>query len=158
MSRTDGLTLVELLLCVSLLSLLLCFGLPLYRQHEVVTRQKLFEKELTTLLTTARLQAFVLQKTLRLEPFHFSPTEGWQKGIRLREDKGVSVLHEWTWPATHPLVVWSGFRSNSSIVIDAYPEKLAMNGYFQVGKHRLVVNRFGRIRAEYTNDLSKCLD
>lgn len=143
-----GLTLVELMISIAILSLLLCFCMPLYQRHQSTTQMKFFEKELAAVLTTARLQAFLLEKSLCLEPMQLGSTGAWLGGVRLRvEGDKKNILHEWSWPTIHASVAWFGFRSKHFISISAHPEKLAMNGYFQVGDHQIIVNRFGRIRA-----------
>ena len=148
MHRVCGLTLVELMSSVAILGLLLCFCVPLYQQHQSVTKMKFFEKELAAILTTARLQAFLLEKSLCLEPLRLGTSGTWLGGIRLRvEGDKKNILHEWSWPTTHASVAWFGFRSKHFISISAYPEKFAMNGYIQIGHHQIIVNRFGRIRS-----------
>jgi Tfp pilus assembly protein FimT len=140
-----GLTILELMVSLALIGLLFCFTLPLYQTQRAFTETKLFQKELTSILTTARLEAFLLQKPLKLEPIHLGLSNEWEQGIRLSTNQDT-VLHRWTWSYINRPVLWFGFRSKQSITIDFLPEKLAMNGYFQIGDTRLIVNRFGRVR------------
>lgn len=145
MQRYRGLIFIEVAIVAVLLSLLFCFSLPLYRQHAVTVKTTLFKQELIAMLATAKLQAFVLGKTLILEPLRITATGEWQQGLRLCVQHGETLQH-WIWPELSTTVLWYGFHSRRHILIEAHLDKLAMNGYFQIGEIQLVVNRFGRVR------------
>ncbi len=146
MRRHCGLTLIELMISIVIISLLLCFSMPLYQKHLSDTKTTLLKRELIAILATARLQAFLLGQTLVLEPLLLTSTGVWQQGVQLRMQHG-EILHHWLWPESHGQISWVGFYSKEFILIDAYPDKLAMNGYFQIDETRLIINRFGRVRA-----------
>ncbi len=145
MRRCFGFTLIELMISIVVMSLILCFVMPFYRVNQASTAESFFKDELIVFLTTAKLQAFLTRMPLVLEPWEQGPDGVWKKGLRLRTGNGT-IRAQWRWPSTQVPVRWFGFQGRDKIWISPHPQQLAMNGYFEIGQVRLIVNRFGRIR------------
>lgn len=121
----QGFTWVSLLMGLSLLGCLFSEGLSFWRHFQVSHAKQVLLNQITHDLTATKLKAYVRGEVLKL-----SPDKWQQEKIKL---------------------VWHGFYHEKDIVINSNPERLAMNGYFDVeaedGSHeRWVVSRFGRVR------------
>lgn len=147
MQRYFGFTLIELMIGILVMSLVLCFSMPFYRNTRASKEETLFKEELIVLLATTKLQAFLMGSPLILEPLYRASDGAWQKGIRCRTTDGAT-RYQWQWPPIHASVRWFGFQGSDAILVSPYPHQLAMNGYFEVDKTLLIVNRFGRVRVD----------
>jgi prepilin-type N-terminal cleavage/methylation domain-containing protein len=156
-----GMTLIELIATLAIVGILACFSVPwLFSEtaHHVIQERK---KELTYILSYARMQAFLREETLILAPLNINLENNWSDGLRLYVQDGKTLppknkhtLHEWHWSNSQFAMFWFGFQSKNYILVDADSSKLAMNGYFLIKKKqdtlsKMNVNRFGQVR--YSN-------
>jgi len=151
-----GLTWVEVLVTLAILSVLLSAGVSHWRGLQTKYAERRLLSDVARVLTYARNQAFLHAETLVLLPR--VAADGWSSGMVLEfkhpiQDGREQRLHTWRWHYPHLYLSWHGFLGDEAFVVEHSPAKLAMNGYFLVENSgskqvRWVVNRFGRIRAE----------
>lgn len=150
-TKVRGMMLLELIITVAIIGILVCFSQPLLN-HAVSIEER--TQELTSILTYARLQAFIREETLVLAPLE---NDDWSTGIKLLTNQGKTLpekpkqmVHVWHWPASKLTVNWFGFQAKDFILVDSDSAKLAMNGYFLLKNNqgilrKIIVNRFGRV-------------
>lgn len=151
-----GLTWVEVLVTLAILSVLLSSGVSHWRGLQIKYAERCLFSDVERVLVYARNQAFLHAETLVLLPRVES--ESWSSGMVLEfkhptQGGSSQRLHTWRWHYPNIYLSWHGFLGDDALVIGHNPAKIAMNGYFLLensgSKHvRWVVNRFGRIRAE----------
>lgn len=161
MSRNAGLTLIELLFALALLSILffMCLpsGLSLFRMNQL----QVMENEITTAVRYARNMALLYDISLVLSPLPNS--NDWSQGMILFEDNtnhkyqnDVRILHQWQWQHHGLQVAWNGFHSSRYLLFSSDLKHAATSGHFNIinfdSKYsKLVVNRFGRISKQSTD-------
>jgi Tfp pilus assembly protein FimT len=151
-----GLTWVEILVTLAIVSVLLSAGVSHWRGLQTQYAERRLLNDVARVLTYARNQAFLHAETLVLLPR--VPADGWSSGMVLEfkhpaQDDRAQRLHTWRWHYPNVHLSWHGFLGEDTLVVDHSPAQLAMNGYFLVENSgskqvRWVVSRFGRIRAE----------
>ena len=149
-----GLTWVEVLVTLAILSVLLSAGVSHWRGLQTKYAERRLLSDVARVLAYARNQALLQAETLVLLPRVAS--EGWSSGMVLKlkhptQEGQAQRLHTWRWHYPNLSLSWHGFLDDDALVIEYRPAKLAMNGYFLLKKSgsnqtRWVVNRFGRIR------------
>lgn len=157
MRRFKGLTLLELLFSLALLSLLFCFCFPL--RNALLTRNQLevLAKEISLAILYARNLAFVSHQPLILTPLQQSAD--WSKGMLLFVDNKnhhyepqLKILHQWSWDYPKVQIKWTGAKSSTYLIFADEIEHAFTSGHFdlisQAKALRLIINRFGRIRTE----------
>ncbi|QBR84231.1 pilus assembly protein [Legionella israelensis] len=148
-----GFSLIEFTVTLALLMLLSSlaagFNYFFYSRNEL----QALKDELKTAVHYARMQSFIIGKTLYLE--NISRSNDWSCGMVLYEvnSNGSKIpLHKWQWNHPHWQIYWSGFSSRNSILFSPHPHFAAMNGQFRIINARtqqqttLVINRLGRIK------------
>lgn len=150
-----GFTLLELLLCLSLLGIIAFFSLPytpsLYKQNQLQT----VTAEIKSAIHTAKMQALVVGKTLALTPL--PDADDWSEGMLLFVDNAkhqytphVKPLYEWHWKSAGTHVSWHGFQSKDYLLFATDLRSSTTNGYFVIKnaqqQAKLIINRVGRVR------------
>ena len=151
MKLFKGFTLLELLLCLSLVSLIAFFSLlytsSLYKKNQLQT----VTAEIRNAIHAAKMQAFIIGKPLALT--HLPHTKDWSEGMLLFVDNAkhqcVQPLYKWHWKSGIE-VSWHGFQSKDYLLFATDLRSSMTNGYFVIRnaqQHvKLIVNRVGRVR------------
>lgn len=148
-STTQGLTLLELLIVIFLISLIGAFSLPLnahwYQEHLVW----MIEKDIEQAIEEGMQDSMILGEPLRLTPID---AHNWSTGLMLVSERDPkNTIHIWRWSNTAYHIIWHGFLDNTYIRFTPDISQAAMNGYFLIENQtdqgvKMVVNRIGRIR------------
>jgi type IV fimbrial biogenesis protein FimT len=153
---TLGITLIELLVCLSIISSALLVGFffapPLYKKNQVY----LVVNDIRTAVHIAKLQALSRGETMVLASS--KRTENWSQGMLLfvddahhRDLSKSKLLHQWDWSFEGVEVAWSGFKSKSHLSFTNNGRDSTANGYFLIKGPdscfvKIIVNRVGRLR------------
>lgn len=157
MKSEPGFSLVELLICLLLLSALavasVSFGHIWQRNHLQV-----LSSELQAALHYARNSAIMTAHSVLLVPSG-KPAD-WSTGMLLCLDNPAhqcldeqAVLHQWAWGKTGITVRWQGFSSPDYLVFSPQPAHARASGSFYlisqgVEQRTITLNRIGRIKTE----------
>lgn len=151
----SGFTLLEILLCLLLLSMVTFFSLPytplLYKKNQSQT----ISADIKNAIHTAKMQALLQGQALALTSLN--RTNNWSDGMRLVIDnpshhyqEDSDTLYEWHWTSTGTQVEWHGFQSNEYVLFATDLRSSRTNGYFLIKNAdqqiKLVLNRLGRVR------------
>lgn len=151
-----GFTLFELLISLSIVSIVCLFALPywssFYQNYQLQVRQH----EIQQAVRFAKMQAQLMHQSLLLVPI--DGRDDWSFGMRLLVDNAqhrytpeALVLHEWHWHHSMMTIRWHGFQSNGYLLFANHIRNYAVNGYFLMQTHqgrvvKLIVNRLGDVR------------
>ena len=152
-----GVSLLELLVAMGLLSILLLVSVPVttgfFSQNKLLIRKN----EIISALNYARNKSVLSHNTLILKSI--SGGGDWSQGMYLYDSRntketsedGEKILHVWKWSNNSISVAWHGFHSNHYILFNPRVSKLTASGHFTIRqdktnhKEKIVLNRFGRI-------------
>lgn len=150
-----GFTLMELLLCLSLIAIIGFFSLTyipsLYKKNHL----EAITADIKTAIHTAKLQALVMGKTLALT--RIPDAKDWSQGMLLFVDNDkhqftsdIKPLYQWHWKSTGTHVSWQGFSSRDYLLFATDLNSSVTNGSFKIQNNgqqvKLIVNRVGRVR------------
>jgi type IV fimbrial biogenesis protein FimT len=155
--KNCGLSLLELVAGLVILSILFFFCLPLglsiYQNNHV----EVIKNEISTAVHYARTSAALRGLPLILTPL--SHTSDWSAGMILFVDnekhqytEKTELIHEWQWKHRGIRVNWQGLYSKNYLVFASDLKHAAASGHFIIqndqGKTlKLTLNRLGRVRA-----------
>lgn len=149
--RAAGFTLLEILTCLLLLSVISFFSLSytpsLYKKNQL----QALTSEIKSSIHIAKMQALIEGKPLMLAPLY---PANWSNGMELIIDnpnhQKDKPLYEWHWKPANIHVEWHGFQSNEYLLFASDLRASHTNGYFLIKNAnqqiKLVVNRLGRVR------------
>ena len=152
-----GVSLLELLVAMGLLSLLLLVSVPVTTGFLSQNKLLIRKNEIISALNYARNKAVTSHNTLILKSI--SGGGDWSQGMYLYDvrntkegnaDRG-KILHVWKWSNNSISVAWHGFHSDHYISFNPLVSKLAASGHFTIRQNKtnhsekIVLNRFGRI-------------
>lgn len=160
MLKTRAYTLIETLLCLGLISILLCFSLPHLSSLHQKNQMEVIQDDLKSAIRFAKTEALINDSNLILTPMQ--DTNDWSHGMLLFIDntkhhytQDDTLLREWHWHTPNVQVAWHGFQSSEYLLFSADASRNAMNGRFVISTNdkskptvKLVVNRLGRVRRE----------
>lgn len=147
-----GLTLIELMLCVSLFIIVTAYSLSSYFQILQKKQLETMVDELKNRLRYARNMAFAKGVALTLSPY---PNEAdWSQGMILFVDKGAhhyqqgdELLYQWQAMHANIHIDWHGFQANSYLLFSPMLQQSSLNGRFtlhnNMATREIVVNRLG---------------
>ncbi|WP_051555256.1 GspH/FimT family pseudopilin [Legionella fairfieldensis] len=153
MIRSKGLTLIELLFCLLIITLLLVslsFGLSIHQKNKAQIR----ENDLKMAIYYARNMALLKGKPLVLTPLTDSD---WSTGMMLfidnkthRYSPETQLIHQWQWHKEIK-ITWHGFYSDQYLLFSPDLAHAAITGHFNLQKGdgsqvKLIINRLGRVR------------
>lgn len=154
----NGFSLIELLISLSLLSIILCICLPSVPALSKKNQLQVASNDIKSAIHFSKFQALATGNNLLLIPL---PGENdWAKGMLLMVDNAqhaynseAKKIHEWHWNHLGTQVTWRGFQSMNYLLFKSDISTSAVNGYFIIQnvsqkKIKLVVNRLGRVREE----------
>jgi Tfp pilus assembly protein FimT len=148
----NGLTLIESLICLTILIIALFFSLPsntlLIEKNQVHG----VETDIKNAIRYAKMQALISNEPLMLAPL--SGLNDWSFGMQLssvnRHHQEKTILYTWHWRYKNLQVVWQGFQSPNYLRFSNDLKHSTTNGYFLINnqhfKSKLVINRFARVR------------
>lgn len=152
----SGFTLLELLVCLSLVAIVFFFALPFGASLHHKNQLETLIDSVSNGITIAKTQALARGETLVLSPLNDSTD--WSQGMWLFVDNqqhtyrpGAKLLYEWHWQAEGVSMIWHGFQSDNYLLFTPDIARNTVNGYFLI-KHghqppiKLVVNRLGRVK------------
>lgn len=154
---SGGLTLVELLVTLSLLSIVLCCSLPLAPSLYKKNQMQMIVDNVKGAIQVAKMQALISGDTLALTPI--GGAGDWSDGMLLFVDNvkhqyssETRLLYQWHWKSVGVDLAWQGFQSRNYLLFAPDMSSNATNGYFIITNHqlqaKLVVNRFGRVKVD----------
>lgn len=149
-----GFTLMELVICLSLMGILLAFSIPTGMSFYQHTQQKAIQLALQSAVRHARLHAMINNAVCVLAPSDAS--QDWSLGIGLykledfQQTPRQKPFSVWSWSKRQTQVVWRGFQSQHALYFMPDVAHNAVNGSFLVNVAqqppiKLVVSRFGFI-------------
>jgi prepilin-type N-terminal cleavage/methylation domain-containing protein len=153
--RHYGLTLIELLVGLLILTILIWLCLPLGLAIIQRNQLQIMENEMTTAVSYARNMALLHKLPLTLTPLPNS--KDWSSGMILFVDnknhqytEKDKLIHQWQWFHHGVQVIWQGFRSPHYLIFSSELQHAATSGHFEIkvdhaGSAKLVLNRFGRV-------------
>lgn len=156
MKRSDGLTLIELLMYLSVVCVLLLASIPLGSDFYQKKRADMVGDDIKSAIRYSRNMAFKNNVTMTLNPL--SESGDWSKGIILFIDNPLhqytnknKIVHQWQWNYPGIQVVWRGFQSNQYITFSPVLRQSIANGQFTIVTSKqyqkgLIVNRLGHVR------------
>ena len=149
-----GLSLLELLIVIFLISLIFSFAMPLSTQWYQEQAVWLIEKEIEQAIAEGMQDSMILGEPLRLMPLH---SANWATGLMLVQEhhlkqEKLQPIHVWQWAHTSYQINWHGFLGHSYVRFTPDLNQAAMNGYFLIENqaHRgvkMIINRTGRVRS-----------
>lgn len=152
--KSKGFTLLELLCCILLVSLLFLQSLPSINRTLNKNQLEMAEDEINHAIAYARKMALIVNVPLALTPLPDSTD--WSKGMVLfidnklhRCQSGDKLLHQWQWNFSTVQIQWKGFESTQYILFANDLLHAATSGHFDLystygESKRLVLNRLGR--------------
>ncbi len=154
--RKNGFSLIELLVGLSILTIILCFSVSfaplLYKKNQLQT----MVHTVKTAINFARTEALSTGDVLVLT--HLPGAIDWSEGMLLFVDNGnhhrytpnSKLVHEWRWNPAGIRMQWRGFQSTEYLLFSPDITSSAVNGYFLIsntkGEVKLVINRLGRLK------------
>jgi prepilin-type N-terminal cleavage/methylation domain-containing protein len=150
-----GLTLIELLVGLLILTILICLSLPFGLAIQQRNQLQIVENEITTAVAYARNMALLHKRPLTLTPL--PNATDWSSGMILFVDnknhqytEKDKLIHQWQWFHRGIQVIWQGFRSHHYLLFSSELQHAATSGHFEIKvnharSRRLVINRFGRV-------------
>ena len=147
--RQTGVTLVELLIAMFILSIILAFGVPSFREATANAAMRGTTMDLVAAINTARAEAVSLRV-----PVDFTPTDGadWSLGWDLTypvtqqtEDRSFTVREGMQIVENNGLLALQ-FRPNGTV--DNEAEFIICDGRPQEMGRRILLNRLGRMTNE----------
>lgn len=148
-----GFTLLELLISLSILSIVCLFSLPFLSSFYQQNQLQVTQQEIQEAIRFAKTQAYLMQESLLLVPI--DSRDDWSSGMRLLVDNPqhrytpqARVLHEWHLRSANIHIHWQGFQSNRYLLFSENLRHHAVNGYFLIQinnglMRKIVVNRLG---------------
>jgi type IV fimbrial biogenesis protein FimT len=147
--RQTGVTLVELLIAMFILSIILAFGVPSFREATANAAMRGTTMDLVAAINAARAESVSLRV-----PVDFTPTDGadWSLGWDLTypvtqqtEDRSFTVREGMQIVETNGLLALQ-FRPNGTV--DNEAEFIICDGRAQEIGRRILLNRLGRMTNE----------
>ena len=151
--QKSGFSLLELLLSVSIISILLMFVSSFVQKYQQVELES-FARDIHSAVRFAKFSAVISGESLAVECLESGVCT---KGLRVITDKprGKSVLlREWRWPHNRQQIIWQGFQAKSGPKFAADIRHNAANGKFIITRGdkvfiELIVNRLGKVRFKH---------
>ncbi len=145
MFKSSGVTLFELLICISIIATISMFY---FSQNKTCNLYPAFiAHEIEQAIKHARTQSIINKKTLILQSLY---KNDWSTGMKLCDDAGACE-RQWHWSQAHAIhIVWHGFQSKHVLIFRPEVNQNAVNGYFLIDimstRLKLIVNRMGKTR------------
>ncbi len=155
MSRNYGLTLLELLASLLIISILCMFCVPLGLSVYENNQLQVVGDEISTAIRFARNMALLHQLPLALTPLNQS--NDWSEGMVLFVDNKKhrltehdKLIQQWNWQRRGVKVSWQGFQTNDYLLFPTELHHAALSGHFDLQNRegrvvKLVINRLGRV-------------
>ena len=151
--NVTGMTLIELLICLAIFSIVWFFSLP--SSSELTDRNQIecVKNDIESALQYAKMQSMLRNETLLI--MSLPNEQNWSHGIAVFSGADLSnlkPLHMWPWHFKNIQVLWKGFQSRNYLRFATGINHYATNGHFliqgQYSAVKLVINRFARLRVD----------
>jgi prepilin-type N-terminal cleavage/methylation domain-containing protein len=151
--KCKGLSLLELVVALAIISVLLVLVIPSYRNTFDKNERQVLIDTIYNAVQYSKHCALQLGHPLYLLPI--SGKKGWSYGLRLSKDineNSMNSLHEWSFSHRNWNLRWKGSDSNKFITISNSPLHAMSNGTFvlenQLSHEQviLILNRLGRVK------------
>lgn len=156
LKKTFGFTLLELLICCSLILILSVISIASYsflirkNEHDIIVN------DLKAAISYAKMQTIILGSDIILNPLN--QESDWSKGIEIRyfnfKTMQLELINQWQWKHSQWNVQWRGVGSSNRIRFPRFPGNGISNGQFIVKNihdsqtSTIILNRIGRFRVE----------
>ncbi|WP_131781648.1 pilus assembly FimT family protein [Legionella gresilensis] len=151
-----GFTLLELLIVISIVSLLLLFSIPNHQQLYEQNQLKIVSDKLKNAVQYGQTMTFVRNVILTLAPLD---NQNWSQGLVLFIDNKNhrpgkdKIIQIWQWPSHMIQVNWQGFQSSKYLIFSPNLKNASCNGHFLLKTQgnlskKIIVNRFCYIHDE----------
>ena len=147
-----GWTFTELMIVIALISIIVCFSLPMLSMFRQNNQERIIVNDLLEGINVAKTYAATSNAKIWLT--HDAKQKDWSAGFLLMTQENTSkvTLQQWDWSNYDTQVLWHGFKSKDSLIFAQNLQHSAVNGYFLVKNKtrtiKLIVNRIGRVRVE----------
>lgn len=145
MKKYLGFSLLELLVTLTVASILLFMGVPAWRDLQKQHHTKITLQQLTTTIAFARNTAILSHHKIIICPNdHLHCGNDWQLGwLVIQQNKIIRIFPE----ISHtPTLTWKGLGNINKITLQTDGSTEGSNGSFYYGHYRLVINRGGRVK------------
>lgn len=150
--QRHGLTLIECLFALVLISLLLMMAIPNYQRFQQRAQLRTTQDALITALQQAKLQSLAEKQPLILcgsgDGQHCDGD--WNHGWILRDNKRLH--HYWPSPTSAVSIQWRGFSGEHQLRFTPALRHSALSGRFTLHRGQysraIIINRIGRWRVE----------
>lgn len=143
---SKGMTFIELLICLSIISIIFCFNTPLSSLLYQTNQLQVVANEIKSAIQYAKIQAINRHEQIILAPLPL--THDWSTGIAVLANG--QILQTWPWQIHGLSVVWHGFQSHDYLLCTYDVNRSSMNGFFLLSANnqqiKLVINRLGRVK------------
>lgn len=151
--RKSGFSLLELLLSVSIISILLMFVSSFFQKYQQAELESI-AKDIYSAVRFAKFSAIISGENLAIECLESGDCT---KGLRVVAEKQhlkSVVLREWQWPSNRQQITWHGFQAKSGPKFTADIRHNVANGKFIIKRcdkvfAELIVNRIGKARLKH---------
>lgn len=152
MCKDSGLSLLELLVVMLLVSLISTFGLPWTSHWYQDKIAWVVQKDIEQAIEHGIQESVILGEPLRLAPLR---DKDWTNGMALIRESDLTdpnhpILYAWPWGSTAYHVLWHGFLSDTYLRFTPDMRQASLNGYFLIESStqrvKIIVNRLGRVR------------
>lgn len=162
MLKHCGLSLLELVAGLIILSILFFFCLPLSLSIYQNNRLEVVKNEISAAVHYARTNAALRGLPLILTPLPY--TSDWSAGMILFVDnekhqytETTALIHEWQWQYQGVRINWQGLYAKNYLLFAADPKHAATSGHFIIQNDqkktlKLILNRLGRVRSIDSRD------
>ncbi|MGQ3887445.1 pilus assembly FimT family protein [Legionella sp. CNM-1927-20] len=156
MTHKIGFTLLELLIVISIISLLLLFSIPGQQQLYEQNQLKIVSNRLKSVVQYGRNMALARDVILALAPLN---NQNWSQGLVLFIDNKKhqpsqdKIIQIWQWASHSIHISWQGFQSTNYLLFSPNLKNASCNGHFLlVTKNNLpkkiILNRFCYVHDE----------
>ena len=147
LSKFRGFSLLELLICLSVVTILLLGTMASTRPLNIKNKREIIADEIKGAIGFAKMQSLLCESDILLKSL--SDNEDWSQGMRLWRDN--HLLREWQWASDGIIITWQGFQSSHYLLFSADMSRNALNGTFKIidndlKSSKLIVNRLGKVR------------
>jgi type IV fimbrial biogenesis protein FimT len=142
---SKGFSLLELLITLSIASLLLLLAIPAWKNIREQQEINALTRRLQATFTYARNQAILRHEVILITP----QNNNWKNGWRVITEKHQQTLQVFTPPPNHLQLQLIVLRKNNQIKIMPDGTTNGSNGHFSYSKTNLIFNRGGRLHTEH---------
>lgn len=146
LKHARGFHLLELMVCLSIITIFLCMAFPWGQTFLSQARVKQVVQDIESAVRYARNLSYLQKKTSILLPLK---EKDWSSGMKLLIENSSQPIAEWKWALAALQVEWLGFYDPYQIRFASSLHHASCSGHFLVRSgqvsQKIVLNRLGRI-------------